>query len=248
MINYKTYMYIIFSLLISSFSFPATIGQSDKVYIYKPDEKPYGKTFEEYAQMHWQTHVNLNSSQSPAFESYKPQKCQLFEVDNKIFLQDFYAESQEFRQNRAFECTIPQLPVIIPALTEGCSYGDYPDLADRNDGKLRECADSHNPQAIVQVTIDGHPVNNIDEYLIKSNKAHFFTLNVTNKENAYQIASGNWRAMISASIIVVDLPVGEHSIEYKVWQDVTDLYKPRDFPLLTSVKYYLTVEPRHNDV
>ncbi len=128
--------------------------ESVNAFVYGPNEKPYGKTYGEYAQMFWYKWVNLDPTQSSSSELYKPQKCFFMEYDNKIFLQDFYAESKSNR-DRTFDCTIPQKPVVIPVLMEGCSYGDYENIADRNDNKLIECAHSHNPYAIVEVIIDG---------------------------------------------------------------------------------------------
>ena len=208
-------------------------------FVYGPNEKPYGKTYGEYAQMFWNKWVNLDPTQSSASESYKPQKCFFMEIDNKLFLQDFYAESKSNR-DRSFDCTIPQKPIVIPALMEGCSYGDYANLADRNDNKLIECAHSHNPYAVVEVIIDGEPIKNINDYRKTSD---FFTLNVTNPNNEYNIELGKWRAVMDAIMIVVDLPVGEHDIRYKVNQKLPEIISPNDFLLKTDVKYHFTVKP-----
>ena len=213
--------------------------EAEKAFVYGPNEKPYGKTYEQYAEIFWNEWVNQDPTKSASSEFYKPLKCSYMEIDNKIFLQDFYAESPTNR-DRSFECTIPQQPIVIPALMEGCSYGDYSNLADRNDNKLIECAHSHNPYAIVEVMVDGESIKNINDYRKTS---EFFLLNVTNPENAYNIEPGIWRAIMDAIMIVVDLPIGEHDIRYKVNQKLPEIIAPNDFPLKTDVKYHFIVKP-----
>lgn len=212
--------------------------QAQEAIIYGPNDKPYGKTYEEYANIFWNANSNLNQTEAASSESYVPQKCFLMDLDNKFFLQDFYAESQSNR-DRSFQCTITQKPIVIPALMEGCSYGDY-DAADRNDNKLMECAHSHNPYAIVEVIIDGKPIKNINDYRKTSD---FFILNETNPNNPYNTEVGSWRAITDAIMVVVDLPVGEHDIRYKVNQKIPETIAPDDFPLVTDVKYHFTVKP-----
>lgn len=213
--------------------------EAENAFVYGPNENPYNKTYEEYAQIFWNNWVNLDPINSTSSEFYEPQKCFFMEIDNKIFLQDFYAELPSNR-DRSFECTIPQKPIVIPALMEGCSYGDYNDPSDRNDNKLIECAHSHNPYAIVEVIINGEPIKNINDYRKTSD---FFLLNVTNPENEYNIELGTWRAIMDAIMVVVDLPVGEHDIRYQVNQKLPEIIAPRDFPLITDVKYHFTVKP-----
>ena len=213
--------------------------QAQKAIVYGPDDKPYGKTYGQYANIFWNANSNLDPTKAASSESYVPQKCFLMDLDNKYFLQDFYAESKSNR-DRSFQCTIPQKPIVIPALMEGCSYGDYKDAADRTDNKLIECAHSHNPYAIVDVMIDGEPVKNINDYRKTSD---FFILNETNPNNAYNTEVGSWRAITDSIMVVVDLPVGEHDVRYKVNQKLPETIAPDDFLLTTDVKYHLTVKP-----
>ena len=67
--------------------------EAEKAFVYGPNEKPYGKTYEQYAQIFWNEWVNQDATKSASSEFYKPLKCFTMEIDNKIFLQDFYAES-----------------------------------------------------------------------------------------------------------------------------------------------------------
>lgn len=225
------------AILILGIIFPSS--EAVNLYVYGPNENPYGKTYQEYAQMHWNAHVNLDLTKLASSSSYKPQECFFMKIDNKIFLQDFYSE---INRDRSFQCTIPQLPVVIPALTEGCSYADYKNPVDRNDKKIKECTQQHNPYAVVRVTIDGEVVKNIDDYRKTSD---FFLLNITNPKNLFDNEVGSWRAMIDAVMVVVDLPVGEHDIQYEVFQKVPELEMPRDALIKTDVKYHLTVQPIH---
>ncbi len=243
MVNTANGSYLILIAIISYVTISLLINipnlEAENAYVYGPTEKPYGKTYEEYAQIFWNEWVNIDPINSSSSESYKPPKCFFMEIDNKVFLQDFYAESPTNR-DRSFDCIIPQKPIVIPALMEGCSYGDYSDLSDRNDNKLIECVHSHNPYAIVEVIINGEPIKNINDYRKTSD---FFLLNVTNPENEYNIELGTWRAIMDAIMVVVDLPVGEHDVRYKVYQKLPEIIAPNDFPLITDVKYHFTVKP-----
>jgi hypothetical protein len=212
--------------------------QAEKPIVYGPNEKPYGKTYEEYANIFWNANSNLEPTMAASSASYIPQKCFLMELDNKYFLQDFYAETPSNR-DRSFECTISQKPIVIPALIEGCSYGDY-ELPKRNDQTLLDCAKSRNPYAIVEVIIDGEQIKNINDYRKLSD---FFILNETRPNNAYNTEIGSWRAITDAIMVVVDLPVGEHDIRYKVTQKIPETIVPNDPVLITDVKYHFIVNP-----
>ncbi len=243
LLNYKNKLNLLsiitLSVIMFSMLLDISYAEINNVIIYGPSDIPHGISYGELAQMHWNSHINLNSTQSPASESYNHQKCFFSEMNNMIFLQDFYAEVP-INRDRSFECTIPQLPVVIPALTEGCSFGDFQNKEERNDNKLIECVNSHNPYAIVEVTIDGKQVTKINDYRKTS---EFFVLNVTNPQNEYGIEFGNWRALIDAIMIVVDFPVGEHTINYKVNQKLPAIIAPDDPPLKTNINYHLIVKP-----
>jgi len=236
-IRYLMIILVILLPFISLLSLPNL--QAQGVIVYGPNEKPYGKTFEQYANIFWNANSNLGPTKAASSESYVPQKCFLMDLDNKLFLQDFYAEKISNR-DRSFDCTISQKPIVIPALMEGCSFGDYENLADRNDQKLMECAHSHNPYAVAEVIIDGQPIKNINDYRKTSD---FFILNETNPDNAYNTEVGSWRAITDAIMVVVDLPVGEHDIRYKVTQKMPEIIAPDDPVLVTDVKYHFTVNP-----
>jgi hypothetical protein len=213
-------------------------SEATSSYVYGPNEKPYNKTYQQYAQMHWNTQVNLDPTEWAASSSYQPQKCFFKKIDNKIFLQDFFSE---LNRDRSFECTIPQLPIVIPALTEGCSYADYPNRSERSDDKIRACTQLHNPKALVQVIVDGEIVKSINDYRKTSD---FFLLNVTNPNNIFDNEVGSWRAIIDAIMLVIDLPPGEHDIQYTVSQKVSGLSMARDALVRTDVKYHLIVESK----
>ena len=240
-LNKQSYFLIIAVFCFSALAYLMNLPnlQAEKALVYGPNDIPYGKTYGVYANIFWNANSNLDPTKSASSESYVPQKCFLMDLDNKFFLQDFYAESHSNR-DRSFQCTIPQKPIVIPALMEGCSYGDYEDPADRNDDKLMECAHSHNPYAIVEVIIDGESIKNINDYRKTSD---FFILNETNPKNSYNTEVGSWRAITDAIMVVVDLPVGEHDIRYKVNQKLPETIAPDDFPLVTDVKYHFTVKP-----
>jgi hypothetical protein len=217
-------------------------SEAASAYIYGPNEKPYNKTYGEYAQMHWNAFANLEPIHAAASSSYQHQKCFFMKIDNKIFLQDFFSEGKKIR---SFECTIPQLPIVIPALTESCNYGQFKP-SERTDENLYKCAaQAHNPYALVKVTIDGEIVKNINDYRKTSD---YFLLNITNPNNWFGDKVGSWRALIDAIMLVVDLPVGEHDIRYEVTQLVPESVMPNDIPVITDVRYHLIVESNQTTI
>ena len=122
--------------------------ESIENYVFEPDSKPYNRPYGEWEAKFWGLHVNLPPDESPASPNYKPTECLLLKDENMTFLSDFYSEIEY----RNYNCKISQTPIAIPALTEGCSYGEF---ENPNDKIIDDCVYSHNPYAVVTVTIDG---------------------------------------------------------------------------------------------
>ena len=66
--------------LMLCFSLPNS--EATSAYVYGPNEKPYNKTYQEYAQMHWNAFANLDPAQAAASSSYQHQKCFFIKIDN----------------------------------------------------------------------------------------------------------------------------------------------------------------------
>jgi len=210
--------------------------ESTSDYVFEPDSKPYGHTYGEWEAKFWGLHVNLQPDKSPASPDYKPTECLLLQDGNMTFLSDFYSEIEY----RNYECKISQTPIVIPALTEGCSYGEFESPTDKI---IEDCIKSHNPYAVVKVTIDGKEIPDIDRFRITSD---WFILNVTQKDNPYDIKLGSHKAKIDAIMpIVKPLPSGEHEIRTEVFQDVPSIIMS-DVPLHRVITYNLMVEPNVN--
>ncbi len=73
-------------------------------------------------------------------------------------------------------------------------------------------------------------------------------LNITNPNNWLGTEVGSWRAIIDAIMLVVDLPIGEHDIQYEVTQLVPGSIMPRDMLVTTDVKYHLIVESNQTTI
>jgi hypothetical protein len=225
---------IIFSLLpLLFFSITNVLAiESIEDYVFEPGSEPYGRTYGEWEAKHWELHVNLPPDQSPASPTYKPTECLLLKDDNMTFLSDFYSEIEY----RNYNCEISQTPIAIPALTEGCSYGEF---ENPNDKIIEDCIYSHNPYAVVKVTIDGKEIPDIDKFRITSD---WFLLNVTQKDNLYDVKLGSHKAKINAIMpIIKPLPPGQHEIRTEVFQDVPSIIMS-DIPLHRVITYNLTVK------
>ena len=206
--------------------------ESIKDYVFEPDSKPYNRTYGEWEAKFWGLHVNLPPDESPASPNYKPTECLLLKDENMTFLSDFYSEIEY----RNYNCKISQTPIVIPALTEGCSYGEF---ENPNDKIIDDCVYSHNPYAVVTVTIDGKEIPDIDKFRITSD---WFILNVTQKDNPYDIKLGSHKAKINAIMpIIKPLPSGQHEIRTEVFQDIPSIIMS-DVPLHRVITYNLTVK------
>src|SRR5687767_14765972 len=224
---------LIFSLPLLFFSITNVLAiESIEDYVFEPGSEPYGRTYGEWEAKHWELHVNLPPDQSPASPTYKPTECLLLKDDNMTFLSDFYSEIEY----RNYNCKISETPIVIPALTEGCSYGEF---ENPNDKIIEDCVYSHNPYAVVKVTIDGKEIPDIDKFRITSD---WFILNVTQKDNPYDIKPGSHKAKINAIMpIIKPLPPGQHEIRTEVFQDIPSIVMS-DIPLHRVITYNLIVE------
>jgi hypothetical protein len=224
---------LIFSLPLLFFSISDVLAiESIEDYVFEPGSEPYGRTYGEWEAKHWELHVNLPPDQSPASPTYKPTECLLLKDDNMTFLSDFYSEIEY----RNYNCEISQTPIAIPALTEGCSYGEF---ENPNDKIIEDCIYSHNPYAVVKVTIDGKEIPDIDKFRITSD---WFLLNVTQTDNLYDVKLGSHKTKINAIMLIIKpLPLGQHEIRTEVFQDVPSIIMS-DIPLHRVITYNLTVK------
>ena len=224
---------LIFTLPLLFFSITNILAiESIEDYVFKPDSYPYNRTYGEWEAKFWELHVNLEPDKSPASPTYKPTECLLLKDDNMTFLSDFYSEIEY----RNYNCEISQTPIVIPALTEGCSYGEFENPTDKI---IEDCIYSHNPYAIVKVTIDGKEIPDIDKFRITSD---WFILNVTQKDNPYDIKLGSHKAKINAIMpILKSLPPGQHEIRTEVFQDIPSIIMS-DIPLHRVITYNLIVK------
>ena len=83
-------------------------------------------------------------------------------------------------------------------------------------------------------------IPDIDKFRITSD---WFILNVTQKDNPYNIKLGSHKAKINAIMpILKPLPAGEHEIRTEVFQDIPSIIM-NDVPLHRVITYNLTVIP-----
>ena len=230
----KILLGFIIAFIIFSFTNVSAI-ESIEDYVFEPNSEPYGLSYGEWEGKFWGLHVNLEPDKSPASPNYKPTECLLLknEKENMTFLSDFYSEIEY----RNYNCEISPTPIAIPALTEGCSYGEF---ENPNDNIIEGCVYSHNPYAVVKVTIDGKEIRDIDRFRITSD---WFILNVTQKDNPYDIRLGSHKAKINAIMpIIKPLPPGEHEIRTEIFQDIPSIIMS-DVPLHRVITYNLIVKP-----
>ena len=109
-------------------------------------------------------------------------------------------------------CTIPSgTALLLPVLTGMCSYADTPNA--KSESELRSCAMSGDEGAMIQMSIDGVQLDDINRYRVQSPP---FDLTIL-EENPFGVRPGPTRAVADCYCIMIEpLPVGKHVIQYTV--------------------------------
>jgi hypothetical protein len=109
-------------------------------------------------------------------------------------------------------CTIPAGKAILFELLAGmCSYADTPNA--KSDSELRSCAMSGDEGALIDMTIDGTRLEDINRYRVQSPP---FDL-VIPEGNPFGIRAGPTTAVADCWCVMIEpLPVGRHIIKHTV--------------------------------
>lgn len=109
-------------------------------------------------------------------------------------------------------CTIPSgTALLLPVLTGMCSYADTPNA--KSELELRSCAMSGDEGAMIQMSIDGVELDDINRYRVQSPP---FDLTIP-EENPFGVRAGPTRAVADCWCLMIEpLPVGRHVIQYSV--------------------------------
>ncbi len=191
--------------VLASFStFPIAGGTRDN-YVFPPDSKPYGFTLGEWGAKVWQRDFSLPSASATEQDvGLADNSCAINQSGPVWFLEGTGSGGE-----KNYECTIPAgKAILFPILTGMCSYIDTPNA--KSDSELRSCAMSGNEGAIIEVSIDGVRLEDINRYRVQSPP---FNLTIP-EENAFGILPGATTAVADCWCVMIEpLPVGRHVIQ-----------------------------------
>jgi hypothetical protein len=169
--------------------------------VFPPDSEPYGFTLGEWAAKSWQWSFYVPSA------SDGEEGCAVNQSGPVWFLPGTGEGGVDRRV-----CTIPAgKALLVTALTGMCSYADTPNA--KSVSELRSCAMSGDEGALIEMSIDGVKLEDINGYRVQSPP---FNLTIP-EENPFGILPGPTTAVADCWCIMIEpLPVGRHVIQYSV--------------------------------
>jgi hypothetical protein len=132
-------------------------------------------------------------------------------------------------------CIIPAgKSVFIPLLVGECEFST-PEL--KSDEDLRRCASAGNEYGVIEATVDGVKVKNLEQYRTQSG---FFNITIV-EGNIYETPPGTFRGFADGFFVFLEpLPPGEHRVDLKV-----SVLNPIDpsYNYNADWTYHLIIEP-----
>ena len=172
--------------------------------VFSKDSTPYGIPYGEWLAKWWQWSFSIPTAQHPR-DAYTPEKCTLNQEGPVWFLADQLGGQEERT------CTIPAgKAIFVPLLVGQCDYSS-PDV--KSDEDLRRCAMEGNEYGVIEATLDGIKLKNLEQYRTQSG---FFNITIP-EDNIYGISAGNFRSLSDGFFVFLEpLPPGKHDVHLKV--------------------------------
>jgi hypothetical protein len=220
---------ITLALVISAFSSTAFVT-ADTVNpgVYSKDSAPYGVPYGEWLAKWWNWTVSIPTAQHPR-DDYTPEKCQVNQQGPVWFL----ADQLGGREERT--CTIPAgKAIFIPLLVGECEYST---TEIKSDDDLRRCASTGNEYGVIEATVDGVKLKNLEQYRTQSG---FFNITIA-EGNIYESPHGTFRGFADGFFVFLEpLPTGKHDVNLKA--SVLNPIEP-SYNYNADWTYHLIIEP-----
>jgi hypothetical protein len=216
--------------LISSVAVPNNSAVADSINpgVFARDSSPYGIPYGKWLAKWWNWTSSIPAPQHPR-DDYTPEKCTMNQEGPVWFL----ADQLGGREERT--CTIPAgKSIFIPLLVGECEFST-PEL--KSDEDLRRCASAGNEYGVIEATVDGDKLKNLDQYRTQSG---FFNITIA-QGNIYETPPGTFRGFADGFFVFLEpLPPGEHRVDLKV-----SVLNPIDpsYNYNADWTYHLIVEP-----
>jgi hypothetical protein len=197
-------MMIILAVYSSSSSTVFIRADSMNPGVFSKDSAPYGIPYNEWLAKWWQWSFSIPTPQHPRDE-YTPEKCALNQEGPIWFL----ADQLGGREERT--CTIPAgKAIFVPLLVGECDYS-LPEV--KSDDALRRCAMAGNEYGVIEATVDGVKLKNLEQYRTQSG---FFNITIP-EDNIYNALAGTFKALTDGFFVFLEpLPPGKHDVHLKV--------------------------------
>lgn len=232
MLNKVVITGIITSLIVYSFSSTAFVAaDSINPGVYSKDSAPYGIPYGKWLAKWWNWTQSMPASQHPR-DDYTPEKCQVNQLGPVWFL----ADQLGGREERT--CTIPEgKSIYIPLLVGECEYST-PEI--KSDDDLRRCATAGNEYGVIEATVDGVKLKNLEQYRTQSGFSNFTIV----EGNIYDIPAGTSKGLADGfSVFLEPLPPRKHDVDLKV--SVLNPIEP-SYNYNADWTYHLMIEPSKN--
>ena len=199
-------MTMIIILALSTFSSTTLFISADSMNpgVFSKDSTPYGIPYGDWLAKWWQWSFSIPTAQHPR-DAYTPEKCAINQEGPVWFLADQLGGQEERT------CTLPAgKAIFVPLLVGECDYS-IPDV--KSDEALRRCAIEGNEYGVVEATVDGVKLKNLEQYRTQSG---FFNITIP-EDNIYGLHAGNFKALSDGFFLFLEpLPPGKHDVHLKV--------------------------------
>jgi hypothetical protein len=199
--------------------------------VYSTDSSPHGIPYGNWLAKWWNWTSSIPAAQHPR-DDYTPEKCAVNQEGPVWFL----ADQLSGREERT--CTIPsERSIFIPLLVGECDYS-IPEI--KSDDDLRRCATEGNEYGVIEATVDGVKLKNLEQYRTQSG---FFNITIV-EGNIYESPPGTFKGFADGFFVFLEpLPPGKHDINLKV--SVLNPAEP-SYNYNADWTYHLIVEPKTN--
>jgi hypothetical protein len=243
------YYYSICSLFVISFLFilniPFIYGQGN-ISIFTPEDRPYNKTFSEWAASWWNYHLGIvdikeNASLAHPRDNYSPEKCAWNQDDGPVWFLPDGKDRSDITEPETRVCSIPEeKALLVQVIGSGCSTN----AGYKTDDEIRECAIWVLPQSTYSVSIDGNEIINTIKNPTDKEKCYIdpYITNLTYTENnIYHRDAGTYHGMVAGCFLFIPpLDKGSHEVVFKESAIEFSNGLPVD-KRLTHVKYILNI-------
>lgn len=199
----KMFLIVSTGLMLIPYS-ASTLADEINPGVYSKDSAPYGIPYGDWIAKWWNWTLSIPKGEHPR-EDFTPEKCSANQGGPVWFLADQLGGKEERT------CTIPAgKAILIPLLTGECGY-DSPET--QTDESVRNCALEGQEFGLIEATIDGVKLENLQQYRTQSG---FF--NATQVENnIYDAPAGTFRGYADGYFVFSEpMPPGEHEVNLKV--------------------------------